>query len=69
LAGAVVALLIVWLGRIVSVPLTALLAVGAVIIALSWLVVLTAVPGRQARPPAVRQRVASSGQGPGEDRA
>jgi hypothetical protein len=44
LAGAVVALLIVWLGRVVSVPLTTLLTVGTVIIALSWLVVLTAVP-------------------------
>lgn len=44
LAGAVVALLIVWLGRIVSVPLTTLLTAGAVIIALSWLVVLTTVP-------------------------
>jgi hypothetical protein len=44
LTGAVVALLIVWLGRIVSVPLTTLLTVAAVIIALSWLVVLTTVP-------------------------
>jgi len=43
LAGAVAALLVVWLGRIVSVPLTTLTA-GAVIIALSWLVVLTTVP-------------------------
>jgi hypothetical protein len=43
-AGAVAALLIVWLGRIVSVPLTTLLTAGAVIIALSWLVVLTTVP-------------------------
>jgi hypothetical protein len=42
--GAAAALLIVWLGRIVSVPLTTLLTAGAVIIALSWLVVLTTVP-------------------------
>ena len=44
LMGAAVALLIAWLSRIVSVPLTTLLTVGAVIIALSWLVVLTTVP-------------------------
>lgn len=44
LAGAVVALLIAWLSRIVSIPLTTLLTVGAVVIALSWLVVLTTVP-------------------------
>ena len=44
LTGAVAALLIVWLGRVVSVPLTTLLTAGAVIIALSWLVVLTTVP-------------------------
>lgn len=43
-AGAVTALLIVWLSRIVSVPLPTLLTAGAVIIALSWLVVLTTVP-------------------------
>jgi len=43
-AGAAATLLIVWLGRIVSVPLTTLLTAGAVIIALSWLVVLTTVP-------------------------
>jgi hypothetical protein len=43
-AGAVAALLIVWLGRVVRVPLTTLLTAGAVIIALSWLVVLTTVP-------------------------
>ena len=43
-AGAVAALLIVWLGRVVSVPLTTLLTAGAVIIALSWLIVLTTVP-------------------------
>ena len=43
-AGAVAALLIVWLGRVVSVPLTTLLTAGAVVIALSWLVVLTTVP-------------------------
>jgi hypothetical protein len=44
LIGAAVTLLIVWLGHIVSVPLTTLLTVGVVIIALSWLVVLTTVP-------------------------
>lgn len=44
LTGAVVALLIAWLGRIVRVPLTTLLTAGALIIALSWLVVLTTVP-------------------------
>ena len=43
-AGAVAALLIVWLGHIVKVPLTTLLTVGAVVIALSWLAVLTTVP-------------------------
>ena len=41
---AAVALLIAWLGHIVSVPVTTLLTVGAVIIALSWLIVLTTVP-------------------------
>jgi hypothetical protein len=44
LTGAVAALLIAWLSRIVRVPLTTLLTAGAVIIALSWLVVLTTVP-------------------------
>jgi hypothetical protein len=44
LIGAAVALLIAWLGRVVSVPLTTLLTVGAVIIALSWLVLLATVP-------------------------
>ena len=44
LAGAAVTLVIVWLGRIVSVPLTTMLTVGAVVIALSWLVVLVTVP-------------------------
>ena len=44
LVGAAVALLIAWLGHIVSVPVTTLLTVGAVIIALSWLIVLTTVP-------------------------
>jgi hypothetical protein len=44
LTGAVAAVLIVWLGRIVRVPLTTLLTAGAVAIALSWLVVLTTVP-------------------------
>jgi hypothetical protein len=44
LIGAAVALLIAWLSRIVSVPLATLLTAGAVILALSWLVVLTTVP-------------------------
>jgi hypothetical protein len=43
-AGAATALLVVWLSRVVSVPLTTLLTAGAVILALSWLVVLTTVP-------------------------
>jgi hypothetical protein len=42
--GAAAALLIVWLDHIVKVPLTTLLTAGAVIIALSWLVILTTVP-------------------------
>ena len=44
LTGAGVALLIVWLDHVVKVPLTTLLTAGAVIIALSWLVILTTVP-------------------------
>jgi hypothetical protein len=44
LAGGAVALLIVWLSRVVSLHATTLLTAGAVIIALSWLVVLTTVP-------------------------
>src|SRR5215472_3504572 len=44
LIGGAVTLVIVWLGHVVSVPLTALLTVGVVIIALSWLAVLTTVP-------------------------
>jgi hypothetical protein len=44
LVGAAMAVLIVWLSHIVSVALTTLLTAGAVIIALSWLVVLTTVP-------------------------
>ena len=44
LIGAAVTLVIVWLGHVVSVPVTTLLTVGLVIIALSWLVVLTTVP-------------------------
>jgi hypothetical protein len=43
-AGAAAALLIVWLGRVVSIPLTTLLTAGVVVAALSWLVVLTTVP-------------------------
>jgi hypothetical protein len=44
LAVAAIALLIAWLSRVVSVPLTTLLTGGAVAIALTWLVVLTTVP-------------------------
>jgi hypothetical protein len=44
LVGAVIALLVAWLSRVVSVPLTTLLTAGAVVIALSWLIVLTTVP-------------------------
>jgi hypothetical protein len=44
LAGGAVALLIAWLSRVVSVSATTLLTAGAVIVALSWLVVLTTVP-------------------------
>lgn len=44
LIGAGTALLIGWLARVVSVPLTTLLTVGAVVIALSWLIVLVTVP-------------------------
>jgi hypothetical protein len=44
LTGAAVALLVAWLGRVVSVPLTTMLTVGAVLIALSWLIVLSTVP-------------------------
>ena len=44
LIGAGAALLIAWLARVVRVPLTTLLTVGAVVIALSWLIVLVTVP-------------------------
>jgi hypothetical protein len=44
LIGAGTALLIAWLARVVSVPLTTLLTVGAVVIGLSWLIVLVTVP-------------------------
>lgn len=44
LFGAAVALLIAWLGRIVSVPLSTVLTAGAVVLSLTWLVVLTTVP-------------------------
>jgi hypothetical protein len=44
LGGAAVALLVAWLGRVVSVPLSTLLTAGAVILSLTWLVVLTTVP-------------------------
>jgi len=44
LVGAALALLIVWLTRVVSVPLPAVLTVGAVVLGLSWLVVVVTVP-------------------------
>jgi hypothetical protein len=44
LLGAAVALLVTWLGRIVSVPLSTVLTAGAVVLSLTWLVVLTTVP-------------------------
>lgn len=44
LTGAAVALLIAWLGHVVSVPVTTLLAVGAIVLSLSWLIVLATVP-------------------------
>jgi hypothetical protein len=44
LIGAGAALLIAWLARLVSVPLTTLLTVGAVVIGLSWLIFLVTVP-------------------------
>jgi hypothetical protein len=44
LTGAGGALLIAWLVRVVSVPLATLLTIGAVVIALSWLIVLATVP-------------------------
>jgi hypothetical protein len=44
LTGAGAALLIAWLARLVSVPLTTLLTVGAVVIGLSWLIFLVTVP-------------------------
>jgi hypothetical protein len=44
LIGAGAALLIAWLARVVSVPLTTLLTIGALVVALSWLIVLATVP-------------------------
>lgn len=44
LTGAAVALLIAWLGHVISVPATTLLAVGAIAASLSWLIVLATVP-------------------------
>jgi len=44
LLGAAVALLVTWLGRIVSVPLSTVLTAAAVVLSLTWLVVLTTVP-------------------------
>jgi hypothetical protein len=43
-AGAAVALLLAWLGRLAGVPLSALLSIGAAAVALAWLMVLVAVP-------------------------
>src|SRR5579862_414769 len=44
LAGAGIALLITWATRVVHVPPSTLLAIGAVIVALSWLAVLVSLP-------------------------
>jgi len=44
LAGASVALLVAWAARVVRVPAVTLLTVAAVVVALSWLVVLVTVP-------------------------
>ncbi len=44
LAGASVTLLVAWLARVVRVPAATLLTVGAVVVALSWLVTLVTVP-------------------------
>jgi hypothetical protein len=44
LAGAAVALLVAWLGHVVSVRATTLLAVGTVALSLTWLIVLATVP-------------------------
>jgi hypothetical protein len=44
LVGAAVALLIAWLGHVVSVPGTTLLAAGTIVLSLTWLIVLATVP-------------------------
>jgi hypothetical protein len=44
LCGAAVALLVAWLGRIVSIPLSTVLTAAAVVLSLTWLVMLTTVP-------------------------
>src|SRR5438046_8775295 len=44
LAGAAAALLVAWAARVVRVPTATLLTVAAVVVALSWLVVLVTVP-------------------------
>lgn len=44
LAGASVALLIAWAARVVKVPAGTLLAAGVIVVALTWLIVLVAVP-------------------------
>src|SRR2546429_9301975 len=44
LAGASAALLVAWAARVVRVPTATLLTVAAVVVALSWLVVLVTVP-------------------------
>lgn len=43
-AGAAAALLFAWLGRLAGVPLTVLLAAGAGLAALAWMIVLVTVP-------------------------
>ena len=44
LAGAAIALLVAWLARTVSIPLTDLVTAGAIVIAVTWLLVLVTVP-------------------------
>src|SRR2546421_2858533 len=44
LAGASAALLVAWAARVVRVPAVTLLTIAAVVVALSWLVVLVTVP-------------------------
>src|SRR5215469_17354030 len=44
LAGAAIALLVAWLARTVSIPLADLVTAGAIVIAVTWLLVLVTVP-------------------------